>query len=79
MPITASSDRVNQVSYGAVRQPVNVKQTAAYSGGNAATYQQRQQPTTYEEYNASPQLAQYTDPHSIVYSQQMPQQTYSLN
>ncbi|XP_055316948.1 uncharacterized protein LOC129576256 isoform X2 [Sitodiplosis mosellana] len=78
VPVTSSSDRVNQVSYStAVRQPVNVKQTATY--GVSASASSYRQPTTYEEYNASPQLAQYTDPHSIVYSQQMPQQTYSLN
>lgn len=74
VPVTSSSDRINQVSYNPVR-PVNIKQTATYSS-SASSYRQ---PTTYEEYNASPQLAQYTDPHSLVYSQQMPQQTYSLN
>ncbi|XP_031635210.1 uncharacterized protein LOC116348340 isoform X2 [Contarinia nasturtii] len=73
VPATSNSDRIN-VSYNQQR-PVAVKQTAAYTAASASNYR----PTTYEEYNASPQLATYTDPHSIVYSQQMPQQTYSLN
>lgn len=68
VPVTSSSDRIN-ISY---QRPANVKQTAPYT---ANAYR----PTTYEEYPSNAQLASYTDPHNIVYSQQMPQQTYSLN
>lgn len=71
VPVTSSSDRINVSNY---RPASNVKQTPTYTA-SASNYR----PVTYEEYNTNPQLAQYTDPHSIVYSQQMPQQTYSLN
>lgn len=73
----ASSDRVS-VNYrpvgptAAIAAPIS-KQAATYSA-SATNYR----PTSYEEYNANGQLATYNDPHSIVYSQQMPQQTYSL-
>lgn len=70
VPVTASSDRIN-IGYN---RPASVKQTATYTAG-ASNYR----PTTYEEYPSNAQLNTYTDPHSIVYSQQMPQQTYSLN
>lgn len=73
VPIPAGSDRVS-VNYQP-RPVATVKQAPTYSA-SASNYR----PTTYEEYNPpNGQLAQYnTDPHSIVYSQQMPQQTYSL-
>lgn len=67
VPVTAGSDRIN-IGYN--RAPVsNVKQTATYSA-SASNYR-----PTYDEYSANPNLAPYSDPHSIVYSQQMPQQT----
>jgi len=53
-------------------RPTNIK-PPVYSPSNYRTYEE------YVRENSSPQLSSYTDPHSIVYSQQMPQQTYSLN
>lgn len=76
----ASSDRVNVNYNRPVAPPVAAipKQSpvaaATYGAGGASNYR----PTSFEEYNANGQLATYSDPHSIVYSQQMPQQAYSL-
>lgn len=70
MPINAA-DRIN-INYN--RSPTAIKQTPSYSSANYRTYEE------YIRDNSSPPLTSYNnDPHSIVYSQQMPQQTYSLN
>lgn len=71
MPNVQAADRIN-ISYNN-RPPTSIKQTAPYSPANYRTYED------YVRDSSSPQLTSYTDPHSIVYSQQMPQQTYSLN
>lgn len=81
---SASSDRIN-VNYNrpvasAAVAPVPIqsapipKQAPATYSASASNYR----PTSYDEYNANGQLATYNDPHSIVYSQQMPQQTYNF-
>lgn len=71
VPVNAA-DRIN-ISYNN-RPPTAIKQTPSYSPANYRTYEE------YIRDSSSPQLTSYnSDPHSIVYSQQMPQQTYSLN
>lgn len=63
-----TADRIN-ISYN---RPPTVKQSPSYGPPNYRSYEE------YVRDSSSPQLTSYTDPHSIVYSQQMPQQAYSL-
>lgn len=89
VPITSAADRIN-ISYNrppviATKQgPVATAAVAAAAPvyGPVPSYR----PTTYEEQQLrdaqqqqqQQQLASYSDPHSLVYSQQIPQQ-YGLN
>lgn len=84
VPITSAADRIN-ISYN--RPPVlTAKQgplaTAAASAAAPIYSAPSYRPTTYEEQQlrdaTASQLTSYTDPHSMVYSQQIPQQ-YTLN
>lgn len=87
VPITNAADRIN-ISYNrppvltAKQSPVATAASIAAAAGPVYTAPSYR-PTTYEEQQIrdaqASQLSSYTDPHSIVYSQQIPQQTYSLN
>lgn len=65
VPITNTADRIN-IGYN--RPVIQTKQNTSplLSSSNY-------RPATYEDHS---QLASYNDPHNIVYSQQIPQQTY---